>query len=50
MKKIQGNQGQVKVYLQKSRTIQDSFENPRHSKNFQDSEHHVFVRSLVLQI
>ena len=28
MKKIQDNQGQVKVFLQKSRTIQGSFENP----------------------
>ena len=40
MKKIQDNQGQVKVFLQKSRTIQGSFENPGHSRTFHDSGHH----------
>ena len=43
MKKIQDNQGQVKVFLQKSRTIEDSFENPGHSRTFQGSGHHVLV-------
>ena len=45
MKKMQDNQGQVKLFLQKSRTIHDSFENPGHFKTFQDSGHHETLKS-----
>ena len=44
MKKIQDNQGQAEVFLEnlvQSKTIQNTFENPEHSRTFQDSGHHV---------